>query len=488
VSAVTILNVLLLICVLVGSRADAVQLEHPHPLSYSVSYSGGTHVEVRLELPDTPAPRVLIVPRSIPMGYGEQPYDRFIDRVRAFSPEGEELTVERVEGPRWTVGDPGSEIHHIEYEVDLDQMESEILSAADTSKHRPGYVSLLGYSVFAYVEGMEELPIALSCRFPDDWPVVTTLAPQQPPSRGRTTATARDFYALADSQIVGGPELSMQSLGGPVPLFLALYTEGDVDAEIVGRLARQSMADVIRNFGSAPFPHYTIQLELLRPVSDRHEYGFSMEHLESATFYLETGRGVTASSTPQELERTRYNFAHHFAHAWIPKRSYGEGYYPFNWELAPLLDTIWLSEGFAQYAAIIAIADGLPEVEGARYRERLLEGRFRESLEQAPLFIKRMTTLELSRVASTRYSSDFRTGRNVFSRGGLMAAEMDELFRAQSGGKTSLRDALRHLVSWSEQNRRAFRIDELPGIFQGGTGVDVSAVMEDWLKAPVSGR
>jgi hypothetical protein len=34
----------------------------------------------------------------------------------------------------------------------------------------------------------------------------------------------------------------------------------------------------------------------------------------------------------------------------------------------------------------------------------------------------------------------------------------------------TLRDALRHLVEWSEKNRRAFRIDELPGIFQDATG------------------
>ncbi len=113
----------------------------------------------------------------------------------------------------------------------------------------------------------------------------------------------------------------------------------------------------------------------------------------------------------------------------------------------------------------------------------MLQFRFRSNLEKAPLFLKNMTTVELSRVASTRYSEDFRTGRNVFSRGGLMAAEMDELIQAQTDGKKALRDALRHLVSWSEKNRRAFRIDELPGIFLEATGVDTSGVMERWLEA-----
>ena len=40
-------------------------------------------------------------PRVIPMGYGEQHYDRFVDCVQAFSSNGEPLPVSREDGPRW---------------------------------------------------------------------------------------------------------------------------------------------------------------------------------------------------------------------------------------------------------------------------------------------------------------------------------------------------------------------------------------------------
>jgi len=33
-------------------------------------------------------------------------------------------------------------------------------------------------------------------------------------------------------------------------------------------------------------------------------------------------------------------------HAFIPKRSYGTGYYPFTWQIGPIFDTLWLAEGF----------------------------------------------------------------------------------------------------------------------------------------------
>ncbi|CAN5877465.1 hypothetical protein BH18ACI4_BH18ACI4_15210 [soil metagenome] len=119
--------------------------------------------------------------------------------------------------------------------------------------------------------------------------------------------------------------------------------------------------------------------------------------------------------------------------------------------------------------------------ESKAYRQQVLDG-LRRIVAEAPSFIRRMSLVELSRVGSTRYSEDFRTGRNLFSRGALMAAEMDERIRELSAGKKSFRDGLRNLVIWSANNRRAFRIEELPGILAQGTGVDTRDVMEKWLR------
>lgn len=225
--------------------------------------------------------------------------------------------------------------------------------------------------------------------------------------------------------------------------------------QLVGELGG-AVGEDIDVLGHAGFVH--VRVHRLGVV----DYGFSMEHLDSATFYLSAERGLSASSTPRELVRSRYNFAHHFVHAWIPKRAYGEGYYPFTWELAPVLDTIWFSEGFAQYAALEALADALADDAAIEFRQRLVTARFRATLDAAPLFLRKISLVELSRIASTRYSEDFRTGQNVFSRGARMAAEMDELIRERSDGTQRLRDALRYLMAWSEDHKRAFRIEELP--------------------------
>jgi predicted metalloprotease with PDZ domain len=58
---------------------------------------------------------------------------------------------------------------------------------------------------------------------------------------------------------------------------------------------------------------------------------------------------------------------------------------------------------------------------------------------------------------------------------------MDARIRASTDGAKRLRDGLRGLVAWSARESRAFRIDELPAIFKGATGVETRDVMERWL-------
>ncbi len=139
---------------------------------------------------------------------------------------------------------------------------------------------------------------------------------------------------------------------------------------------------------------------------------------------------------------------------------------------------MWFSEGFAKFLGFEALAAARPSEEARAYREGILETRFRKTLADSPEFLRRMPLVELSRVASTRYAEDFRTGRLTFSRGGLMAAEMDQYIRSQTKGRKSLRDALQGLMSWSARNKRGFRISELPDIFRQATGVETRPILE----------
>jgi predicted metalloprotease with PDZ domain len=457
-------------------------------LVYRVGYDLAAPSMVRVSLnlaTAVEAPLTMIMPRSVPGGYAQRPYDPFVVRVKAFSAANAIVEARREElGPRWKIGKAGDRVNRVEYDVDVARMEREILSAADSSKIRDGYAGLLGYSIFAFFEGWENRPLDLEVSGPADWPVFSTLAPRVPAQKAAVTARAENYYALADSQIVMGPKVQFRQIDGGVPLFLSVYAECDEDAAQESALAHEALDKVIDYLGKAPFSNYTVELEFLRPISARHEYHFSMEHLNSGTFYLDTEHALTAQSNDREREARRFNYAHHIAHSWIPKRAYSVGYFPFTWEMTPIIETIWFNEGFARYVAIEALAEAMSQEEAERYRAQKLAA-LRGVLDAAPEFLRKMSLPELSREGSFLYADDFRVGQSLFARGALMAAEMDDRIRSQTGGKNSLGDALRHLMKWSERNRRAFRVEELPVIFREATGVDTASILDRWMQPMV---
>jgi len=280
-----------------------------------------------------------------------------------------------------------------------------------------------------------------------------------------------------------GPAVQFRALPGKIDLLMAVYAEGDEDVDAESKLAREALDRVQEYFGDTPFHVYTVLLELLQP-REGHEYNFSQEHDTSGTFSLSVDGATNAHSPDSHHYSALFNYAHHMAHSWVPKRVWGVGYRPFNWELTPVIETIWFNEGFGRYAGTEAIIAGLPEDERKTRRERVIT-RMKDILNDAPPFIKHMPMTLLSQEASFLYATDFRTGMNIFGRGFLMAAEMDERIQAQTGGKKSLRDAFRALLAWSATNQRAIHVEEMTSIISDSTGVDVHDIVARWMEAPL---
>ena len=475
-----IVNRYALILFLLGSSPRIVLAQAP--LTYRVQYftPGDCCIRVQINFTDAlKTPVALVMPRAYPGGYQQILYDTYVENVAAFDVSGKALAMVRAkDGPRWNVGSPGETVSRIEYSVDVTRMETQLLSSDQTSKVRRGYVGLLGYSALAFVEGFEGCPVQLVVNGPAGWPVLSTLAPHVPAEVANTTVSAPDYYALADSQILMGPELQLRRFEGKIPLVLAMYSEAATNADAQGDLAHRALDAVQAYFGDTPIRQYTVQLEFFKPVAG-HQYDFSQEHVDSGTFSFSTGWRLDAPFTGKPEALMLGNYAHHIAHSWIPKRAYGVGYRPFTWELTPVIDTIWFNEGFGRYASIEAVVAQLPPAEAAKFRDAELSW-MRQILDDAPPFIKKMSLETLSREASFLYAVDFRLGKNIFSRGALMAAEMDDRIRTKTSGQKSLRDAIRALLAWSDKNHCAFQVEEMMRIFQDSTGVDLRDILKRW--------
>ena len=455
-------------------------------INYTLEYSKSSpkHIHVTI-LPSDPikGTKTLVIPRAIPSGYAMQFYDRYVENVTATSNKGKNLIITREDGPRWRIGKEGAKLAKVEYDVNVYQMEQEIFDAADTSKVRSEYLGLLGYSTLGYLEGTENIAVKLQIRGPSGWKVFSTLSPKVPADKTKTVAEAENFFGLADSQIIMGKTLKIRKLKTSSPLFMVVYTETETDIAKHAEVFKDAFQKVLTYFGDAPFKQYTGYIEILKPLSKRHQYGFSMEHLKSSTYFLGLDRSYKKTTPKERFERDRFNYVHHIAHSWIPKQVYGKGYKPFIWELPPQIDTIWFNEGFARLIAIEAMSDSMPKETREKYRKRQLK-KLRTTLKQMPKFIREMSLLKLSRIGSMMYGADFRTGQTLYIKGALMANEMDQLIRKRTKGQKRLRDSLRSLVKWGQKSKRPFRIEELPKLIAMPVGVEeqeITSILKRWL-------
>jgi predicted metalloprotease with PDZ domain len=447
-------------------------------VKYTLRYvdSSRAVVSVRIELAKPMfAPIDLVMPRSIPGAYNMLKYDYFIEQPRAtgFAGKTYPLVKNFNDAPRFTCSDSGAMINSINYEVNLYKMEHQLFTPTDASIIRPGFAGILNYSVFGWIDGTELEPVLCSIQTFGNWPIFSTLVPSTKLQWGRLEFATDNYYSLADGQTFLGPAFQVKEYKGLVPLFVASYSQTTPEyLDDYGWQETTSMEILKDYFGDPPFKHYSLMLRSAIPPEPDRSGGFAMEHLQSSTFFNDTTLIRTKAMTSEERLQTRLPYLHHMAHSYLPLRCYGDTYRPHVLEIPPVINNIWFNEGFIWYLAY-----------DTTKAERLLRG-FKLNVYDASPLIKKLSLQQLSQTASLQYGDDFRLGRAVFSRGALMAKEMNEHIQQQTGGKKSIKDVYKYLYQWSQKNKRPFIVEEFPGLLKAATGVDLLAIYTKW-QAPI---
>jgi len=441
-------------------------------LQYTLTYkdSSASILHVSIEPANPVNGVVFIMPRSVPGHYAAGSYDKYIRGINAISTDGEKLAMFKDEddAPRWYLRDTGKAISRVDYEVDCSKMERSLVPG-DASIIRSDFAGLLNYSVFGWIEGTEKQP--LQCRIStfSNWPVFSTLHPQASPVKGSYSFTAENYYTLADGQLYIGPGFRVKEYKGPVPLFIVSYCQGGEEyIEDYGQQGLISMGVLKEYFGELPFAHYSILLRKAVPLEPGSAPALAMEHLASSTFFGDTSGKRKAPMSKERVLQTLPTYLHHMSHAILPLRCYGDTYRPYVQEIPPIMNNIWFNEGFMWFLPYDTLH--LPA----------MKTRFEYNVYHASPIIKKMTLSQLSQAASTMYGSDFRLGRAVYSRGAMMAIEMNDYIKEKTGGKKSMKDVFRYLYTWAKENKRAFTMEEFPGLINKACGVDLGAIYEKW--------
>ncbi len=461
---------ILIILIAISSFSSFSSAQLRYTLSYKDSSASVLKVSVEASSPLT-APLSFIMPRSIPGHYGVCYYDHFITNIFVVSNSGVKYAMVKngLGAPRWSYADTGRQVVRIEYEVDLNRMERNSMPA-EASIVRPGFAGILNYSVFGWIEGTEKQKVQCKVSTFTNWSIFSTNQPAAVLAKGGMDINAENYYELADGQLFMGTAFQVKEFKGITPLFVASYCqtreEWIDDYGLQGTMSMEILKDY---FGELPFQHYSIMLIKSLPLEKGNYPSLGMEHLSSSTFFGDTTGMRRTAMSRDDIKRTMPTFLHHMGHALIPLRSYGDAYRPYVMEIPPIINNIWYNEGFMWF---------LP------YDELKLQNmkiNFDNSVYKTSSEIKKLSLQQLSQAASTMYSADFRLGRAVFSRGALMAVEMDNYLKEKSNGTRSMKDVLRYLYNWSKENRRPFTMEEFPLLINEACHIDLSSIYKKWL-------
>jgi predicted metalloprotease with PDZ domain len=287
--------------------------------------------------------------------------------------------------------------------------------------------------------------------------------------KGSLKFETKNYYELADGQTFIGTGFRVKEFKGIVPLFVASYCQTEDEwLDDYGLQGVESMRILNDYFGELPFQNYSIMLRKAIPVEPGSAPALAMEHLQSSTFFGDTSGMRRSKMSPADVIRTMATYLHHMSHAFIPLRCYGDAYRPYVMEIPPIMNNIWLNEGFMWFLAYDVL------------KLDIMKTNFYNSVYNTSGIIKKMSLYQLSQTASTLYGLDFRIGRSVYSRGALMAIEMDNYLKEQSKGKKSIKDVLRWLYNWSKENKRAYTMEELPTLINKACGIDLSEIYKKW--------
>jgi predicted metalloprotease with PDZ domain len=385
------------------------------------------------------------------------------------------LPVERLDTQTWRVrtkggGAPDARPVSFFYKVYADDL-SGTFSQLDQR-----HANFNGGSVFVYVAGHKQDPVALRVNAPKGWKVING----QSKNAEQSEFAFANYDLLIDTPTEVAPDFNVETFEVAGKTYRVVThsfgDEGGRRAELVRRVERVVRAET----ALMPEPDYEQYTFLFHfdPTSKR---GDGMEHLNS-TQIIET----SALGDGDTLGDAVGTAAHEFFHVWNVKRLRPEGLGPWDFTRPVVTRGLWIAEGFTNYYGKLSQRRA-----GLWDDEQLLRSYSNAvgGIENQP-GVRLTSAVEASLLAPfiDRASHEQKTNLpnvvvSYYPKGETVALALDLLIRGRTRGRASLDDVMRrayrtfYLESPKESyylKGRAYTLEEFERLASETAGLDLS--------------
>lgn len=330
-------------------------------------------------------------------------------------------------------------------------------------------IFLHGVSAFAYIKGLEHLPITLDLDVPDGWDSHCAL-----PSDKKHSFRCLNYDELADSPIaIGSFDQTEYESGGTLHRVVMLG-KGNYDLERI-QSDFKKISDVQVEMFGGKHPSSPIYIHFIQNTDNG---SGGLEHANCQTSQMNR----FAYSDEKKYRKFLALVSHEYFHLWNIKRIRPLVLGPFDYEKEVYTDMLWIVEGITSYyddlllrrAGIHSVADYLEAVAENINRFENQKGKEYMSLSASSFnaWIKAYMPDENSKNVTVSY----------YNKGMLVALLLDQLIQESSEGERSLDDVMRTLLEkFYVQNNRGFTHPEFFEVCNEAAGLDLTWFFNDYV-------
>jgi predicted metalloprotease with PDZ domain len=418
------------------------------------------------------------MPDWAPGSYYIENYAANVQRFRAHSSDGRELSWRKTDSQTWHIELAGAKAVTVEYQVFANTLQNNI---AQYNEH---HAFIGGPSLWMYVVGGKERPATLSIAAPEGWRVATGMS-----HTSATTFQAANYDTFADCplEISDFAEKDFEVLGTTYHVIVDDVIGHKDFTNFVGDL-QKAVATIVPMFQpvagnsaqAAPFADYYFIFHVWPKT------GGGLEHLNSTQIDFSTDWD---SMEPVPGVGTQYNLklfvaAHEFFHAWNVKRLRPLPLGPFDYTQMVHTPSLWISEGLTSYygelalerAGLITPQQYLDSIGVLITKFEQKPGRSERSIEDTSWdtwFPRNGVVQQANNLENTWYS--------YYDGGQIMGHILDFAIREDTGDQKSLDDWMRLLYSRYALPKPGFQPGDPIKAASEVAGADVSDLFTHYI-------
>ena len=282
----------------------------------------------------------VFMPRWAPGSYLVREFARHVEWIRARQ-GAVELPVRKSATDEWRIETRDDSALIVEYGLYAHEM------TVRTNYLATDRALIAGAATFLRPTEGDIGPLRVKIRQPEGWPLPECALPVE-----GGAFVAADFDELIDSPIAAGPRTVASFDVKGVPHRIAVYGQGDSDAEGLVEDVRATCEAASDVFGDIPCSSYLFIIEL--------GCGGGLEHAASSV----CGIPVVARATDADWRRSLSLVAHEYFHLWNVKRIRPAALGPFDYRREAHTPHLWVAEGLTSYYQhVIGLRAGLLSAE-----------------------------------------------------------------------------------------------------------------------------